>query len=55
MSRNSSNNAFEKYFTPAPKLIPVQKRINNELEGEHNNSLINHDYATDKPKLVHNV
>lgn len=55
ISRNTNNNTLNISLTPAPVLIPVQKRRNNELEGGHNNSLTNLDNAADKHNLVHNV
>ena len=55
ISRNSYNNTLNISLTPAPVLIPVQKRRNNESEADHNISFVNKDNSADNPEFEHYV
>ena len=55
ISRYSNTNSLNISLTPAPVLIPVQTRRNNESKAEQNNSFVNKDNSADNPEFEHYV
>ena len=55
ISGYSNTNTLNISLTPAPVLIPVQKRRNNESEADHNISFVNKDNSADNPEFEHYV